>query len=856
MKYAQNIKSVLRRILPVRAWLSCIVAIFCLAESASALDYAYTVNNIAELQSLNTSSLGDTNGFLVLGYYTPGDRGGGTFQWQPNLNVPVDGGRYLMSSNIYSGPGRWVRMLNGEVANVKMWGAKGNWELWHMTASQAFDDTPAITNAVAACTYGWAGELLFPSGSYKVTDTIYYSGSLHISGDGANGSNTILTMPDGIQKDIFCTLNAKAALTGGLVDWDHALMFENMFVQFEGRTEGSRNTSNACLVICNPGETCEIRNTTFQNGGYGIRCLGGGAPGLRASDVSCFNNAIGGISLEPLPNQPGSNIGGSWNLTGISGDYRWNSYADTASLIRIYHSSPIITINNLKAEGEWGGGVIQYSSSLDLYPGEAMGSLVVNGGTYNGGVLSGQPEYPRDFVVLKGTNITPAISIHGPNVYGARYLIRDEISGRNVEPDVNIYYGLAQGTTPLPLNYQSMGGATSNSRLVVGQTAYSYLYATNAGWYRIMLSTATHLSGKLVISSPYHGDSTELQIDTTIGGGSKSAWINVTRAPYVTGTDVPIITQARAYWSGSSGYVDVYVGNPITYFYRIQETRITFATDINGLEGYDSRLIAQRGIILPVSSTLPPGAVSTVVNTYRTDTSGGGSGDPVDLSTGTTGNLPVASLNNGSGASSSTFWRGDGAWSQVSLLTGITGILPNANLNVVDPAHGALGIDSSSWAAGLFPYTTGTGTFGAMPLSSFAASTNSTIWNSLTVTNPTANNWAVLSVTPSNAGISVKGIAVAYLQTNGVLNAINGLATTTNNLTGPSVLYTGAATFNWTNTFPQNMVIYVFGNINSISYNGGTILGTQTGATVMMQPNSRIQVVTSGSVFSVSRHIF
>jgi len=140
----------------------------------------------------------------------------------------------------------------------------------------------------------------------------------------------------------------------------------------------------------------------------------------------------------------------------------------------------------------------------------------------------------------------------------------------------------------------------------------------------------------------------------------------------------------------------------------------------------------------------------------------------------------------------------------------------------------------------------------------FASSTNATIWNSLSVTNTAATNWAALNVTPSNAVISVRGISVATLQTNGVLNAYNGLSTTVSNRTAAVSLYSGSGAFNWTNTLPENVAVYIDGAFGGVTYNGGSIFSSSIlvrQGTILMQPGSIIQIGSGGS-YNVHWHPF
>ena len=183
-------------------------------------------------------------------------------------------------------------------------------------------------------------------------------------------------------------------------------------------------------------------------------------------------------------------------------------------------------------------------------------------------------------------------------------------------------------------------------------------------------------------------------------------------------------------------------------------------------------------VVLSTSPTLVTPALGTPASGTLTNATG------LPLTTGVTGNLPVTNLNSGTGASASTFWRGDGAWAAAGTGT-VTSVAQSFTGGIISvggspiTTSGTLALTVAGTSGGI-PYFTSTSTWDT---SAILAANSLMVGGGTGVAPSTATTGTgvltALGVNTGTAGAFVVNGGALGTPSSGTLTSATGLPLTT-----------------------------------------------------------------------------
>lgn len=192
----------------------------------------------AELDTaqINATSSSPNKCVQVLGYYEPGDGGGGLFYWD-SQSTEIDNEGTIIEPAIkgFSGTGRWKRIIEGSI-NVKWFGAIGDDDV-----NSAVSNTARIQGAIDYA-YNKEKNVIVPSGTYYVTNSFTVPTSL--VGNGGfdaclNIPSTIKIHGEGKGSTIIKTNNIDDTIFGSTDIYVASIEISNMSLVGNNRKPGS-----------------------------------------------------------------------------------------------------------------------------------------------------------------------------------------------------------------------------------------------------------------------------------------------------------------------------------------------------------------------------------------------------------------------------------------------------------------------------------------------------------------------------------------------------------------------------------------------------------------------------------------
>ncbi|HVI45305.1 MAG TPA: glycosyl hydrolase family 28-related protein [Chitinophaga sp.] len=243
----------------------------------------------------------------VLGYYNPGDGGGGKFYWVPAIQDADNSATIIKQDNVADG--RWKRVIE-DVINVKWFGAKGD---------ASTSDRDALQRAIDFCANR---KLYIPTGIYLTDAALVISGdySINIEGEGSNNSMIRITAPDYVIKASGTVQKNGIFLSGIRLEGSGAAGQGGIYLrQF---TNGSKLSD---MVITKVDTGIRLEDTyygSFENikmheiNSYGIHGVKIGNEQINAISFSqCY---INGAGIHNVYIQGGTSVGQGMNFIGCT----------------------------------------------------------------------------------------------------------------------------------------------------------------------------------------------------------------------------------------------------------------------------------------------------------------------------------------------------------------------------------------------------------------------------------------------------------------------------------------------------------------------------------------------------------